>query len=176
MKHNHITRDIKKEGECPACDAYHANQKYRYIPDQHLGGKKLEDEVDQLVQLEAAKSQILLMRNNSGALKDKDGRVVRFGLNNISDKQNAEFKSSDRIAIMPVTITPEMVGKTVGIFMAVEMKKEGWKFTGKDREVGQQNFIDYINLRGGCAMFVTSIEDFNSNISDWLNKLKRKNE
>ncbi len=112
------------------------------------------------------------MRNNSGALKDKDGRVVRFGLNNISDKQNAEFKSSDRIAIMPVTITPEMVGKTVGIFMAVEMKKEGWKFTGKDREVGQQNFIDYINARGGIAFFCESVETFKKAIDTFYERMK----
>lgn len=138
--------------------------------------KQSEDEVDQLVQLEAAKHGLLLMRNNSGALKNESGTPVRFGLHNISPEQNDKFKSSDRIAIMPVTITPEMVGKTVGVFMAVEMKKHPWKYTGKDREEGQKNFIDYINTRGGCAMFVTSIEDFNSNISDWLNKLKRKND
>lgn len=24
-KHNHVTRDIKPRGECPACDAYHDN-------------------------------------------------------------------------------------------------------------------------------------------------------
>lgn len=27
--HNHVTRDIKPEGECPACDAYHATQRMR---------------------------------------------------------------------------------------------------------------------------------------------------
>ena len=25
-KHNHITRDIKSKGKCPACDRYHASQ------------------------------------------------------------------------------------------------------------------------------------------------------
>lgn len=25
IKHNHITRDIKQEGVCPACDVYHSN-------------------------------------------------------------------------------------------------------------------------------------------------------
>lgn len=27
VMHNHITRDIKSEGQCPACDEYHARQK-----------------------------------------------------------------------------------------------------------------------------------------------------
>lgn len=35
--HTHVTRDIKPEGECPACDAYHATQKRKegasYSPD-----------------------------------------------------------------------------------------------------------------------------------------------
>jgi len=28
-KHNHITRDIKKPGKCPACDEYHARRAKR---------------------------------------------------------------------------------------------------------------------------------------------------
>jgi hypothetical protein len=27
--HNHVTRDIKPEGQCPACDRYHASRKAR---------------------------------------------------------------------------------------------------------------------------------------------------
>lgn len=134
--------------------------------------KQSEDEVDQLVQLEAAKIGLLLMRNNSGALKNESGTPVRFGLHNISPEQNDKFKSSDRIAIMPVTITPEMVGKTVGVFVAVEMKKHPWKYTGKDREEGQKNFIDYINTRGGIAFFCESVESFNNAIDTFKERMK----
>lgn len=172
LKHNHITRDIKKEGECPACDAYHANHKYRHNPNAIYGDKQSEDEVDQLVQLAAAKHGILLMRNNSGALKNENGTPVRFGLHNISPEQNEKFKSSDRIAIMPITITPEMVGKTVGVFVAVEMKKSPWEYTGKDREEGQKNFIDYINARGGVAFFCESVETFNNAIDTFKERMK----
>lgn len=133
---------------------------------------KSEDEVDQLVQLEAAKHNILLMRNNSGALKDADGRVVRYGLGNISKEHNEKFKSSDRITIVPIVITPEMVGKTIGVFGAVEMKKEGWKYTGKDRELGQKNFLDYINARGGIAFFCDSVETFKKAIDTFKERMK----
>ena len=123
---------------------------------------KSEDEIDQEIQLEAAKMGILLMRNNSGAMTDDTGRLVRYGLGNIS--KNQKFKSSDRIAIKPVTITPEMVGQTIGVFVAIEMKKEGWKYKGDEREQGQKNFIDYITARGGKAFFCCSVEDFKNNI------------
>ena len=26
IRHNHVTRDIKPLGECPACDAYHTRE------------------------------------------------------------------------------------------------------------------------------------------------------
>lgn len=126
---------------------------------------KSEDEIDQEIQLEAAKLGILLMRNNSGMLENKDGTPVRYGLGNIS--KNQKFKSSDRIAIMPVVITPEMVGQTVGVFLAIEMKKEGWKYKGDEREQGQKNFIDFINARGGIATFCSSVEDFKNAIDNW---------
>jgi hypothetical protein len=32
---------------------------------------------------------------------------------------------ADRIGVIPITITPEMVGKKVGIFVAIEAKKPG---------------------------------------------------
>jgi hypothetical protein len=125
---------------------------------------KSEDEIDQEIQLEASKMGILLMRNNSGVLENRDGTPVRYGLGNISKDQNKKFKSSDRIAIMPVTITPEMVGQTVGVFLAIEIKREGWKFKGEEREIGQKNFIDFVNARGGRAFFAASVDDFKTNI------------
>lgn len=124
------------------------------------GGKVLESEVQQLIQLEAPKHGLLLMRNNSGALKDKEGRTVRYGLGNTSEQQNLTFKSSDLIGCMPVVITPDMVGKTIGVFVAVEVKKAGWKFKGNPREIGQKNFIDFIVKRGGIAFFAESVDTF----------------
>ena len=121
---------------------------------------RLEDEVQQLVQIEAAKHKVILMRNNSGALKDKTGRLVRYGLGNTSETSNAHLKSSDLIGITEVVVTQDMVGKTVGIFTAIEVKREGWQYKGDEREVAQKNFIDWVKRRGGIAAFVESVDTF----------------
>jgi hypothetical protein len=115
---------------------------------------KAESDIQQLIQIEAARHGCILMRNNVGALMTADGRNVRFGLNNISKKQNEKSKSSDLIGIRQVVVTPEMVGQVVGIFTAIEVKKEDWKFTPSDkRAVAQKAFIDFVLAHGGVAGF-----------------------
>lgn len=64
----------------------------------------------------------LLMRNNSGALPDRQGRLVRFGLGHES-KETAG--SSDLIGPWPVLIQPEHVGKTLGVMVCGEVKMPG---------------------------------------------------
>lgn len=120
-----------------------------------------ESEIQQLVQIEAAKHGIILMRNNSGALKDKTGRMIFFGLGNISKKHGENSKSSDLIGITSVTVTPEMVGRTLAVFTAIEVKEEAWKPSTTDkRERAQRNFIEWVKSRGGIAGFVNSVESF----------------
>lgn len=130
---------------------------------------KSESEVQQLILLEAPKYGCVLMRNNSGSFVDKDGRHVRFGLNNLSQSQNEKIKSSDLIGLMntvkvktyTTNVGPESLEVRCGCFIAVECKKEGWKFNPKDkREVAQKAFIDWIIMNGGVAGFCASVEDF----------------
>lgn len=82
--------------------------------------------VDSLIMLEAADKDVLLMRNNVGACQDKTGRMIRYGLLNESKQMNERIKSPDRIGIKRVLITPEMVGGTIGQFIAREIKKQDW--------------------------------------------------
>jgi hypothetical protein len=120
-----------------------------------------ESEVQQHIQIHGPFEQTMLLRNNSGALKDVTGRSVRYGLGNISKKQNEKFKSSDLIGIRTVTITESMVGKTVGIFVAIEVKKSEWVRSPTDkREIAQENFINWVKARGGIAGFCKSVSDF----------------
>jgi len=120
-----------------------------------------ESEVQQLVQIEAAKHGMILMRNNSGALPDRNGRMIFFGLGNISKKHSENTKSSDLIGITTITITPDMVGRQIGIFTAIEVKEEAWKPSPSDkRERAQRNFIEWVKSRGGIAGFVNSVEAF----------------
>lgn len=121
---------------------------------------KSEDEVQQLIMMEAPKHNMHLLRNNSGAMKDATGRLVRYGLGNISKEHNKNFKSSDLIGIEPVLITPEMVGHLLGVFCAVEIKREGWVYKHIPREVGQLNFIEWVAFKGGRAGFCNSLESF----------------
>lgn len=115
------------------------------------------------VRLEAARCGCTLWRNNSGVAPPHQlgGRPVRYGLANDSPKLNKEIKSSDLIGITPVTVTPDMVGRVIGVFTAVEMKEEGWKFNqSEEREVAQKKFHDIVKTNGGFAGFASCIEDF----------------
>ena len=98
-----------------------------------------------------------LLRNNSGAFKNPHGRWVRFGLGNV--KPNMTIKSSDYIGITPVVITPDMVGKTVGVFTAIEFKEPLWKFNPNDEhEVYQSNFIQWVKSLGCFGGFVKDLD------------------
>lgn len=120
---------------------------------------KSEAEIQQLIQMEGPKHACILMRNNSGALKDAEGRLVRYGLGNTTPNQ--EFASSDLIGITTITITPEMVGQKIGVFTAIEVKREDWKPSLTDkREKKQWNFIEWVRARGGFADMVNSVQEF----------------
>ena len=122
---------------------------------------KNESEVQQEIQLAGAYVGCQLMRNNSGAFQDKDGRQVRYGLGNVSKSHGDRIKSSDLVGFTKVTITPDMVGREVAIFTAVEVKREDWKFSPKDkREMAQWAFIRWVKKAGGIAGFANSIEMF----------------
>jgi hypothetical protein len=121
---------------------------------------KLESEIQQLVQIESAKYGCVLERNNSGAFTDQTGRTVRFGLGNISAKHAENLKSSDLIGITTIVVTPEMIGKKLGVFTAFEIKKEDWKMNKNfdKREQAQANYLEYVRNHGGIAAFVNDVD------------------
>lgn len=116
-----------------------------------------------------AKAGGLSWRNNVGATPAKietncpkcrfhfeiQQRMVRYGLANDSHQLNSVIKSSDLIGVMPRLITPELVGTTIGQFIAVECKRPGWNYTGNGREVQQQAFLSVVMGKGGLAQFST---------------------
>jgi hypothetical protein len=122
-----------------------------------MNNKLKETDIVKLIQEEAAAKGHILWRNNSGALRDRNGRLIRYGLANDSKKTNSTIKSSDLIGIKKVTITQDMVGKTVGLFMCREVKITGWKYKADEREVAQKNFLDIVIDMGGDACFATDI-------------------
>ncbi len=109
-----------------------------------------------LVRLEAARlPNVTLWRNNVGVLKDLTGRPVRFGLANESPALNAVLKSADLIGWRTVTITPDMVGQCVAVFLSREIKEPGWTYRGDAHERAQKAWVDMVNAAGGDARFTT---------------------
>lgn len=88
----------------------------------------------------------ILFRNNCGALKDADGRLVRYGVANPG--------GSDLIGWRSITVTPDMVGRKVAIFTAIEVKGERGRATD-----AQVNFIDRVKADGGLAGIARCVDD-----------------
>lgn len=120
----------------------------------HPGSGESEAAVLNRIRLEASGAGVFLWRNNSGVATDSTGRPVRYGLANDSPQLNKVFKSSDLIGIRPVTITPGHVGSVIGQFIAREVKRGDWRYTGSQREEAQAAFLALINSCGGDAQFV----------------------
>jgi len=86
-----------------------------------------------------------LFRNNTGTLKDANGRPVSFGLCK---------GSADLIGWTSRTITPEMVGQQVAVFTSIEVKTP----TGRIRPE-QQRWLNAVQAAGGIAGVARSIEE-----------------
>lgn len=113
-----------------------------------------------MVRLEAPRFGVWLGRNNVGALLDKRGVPVRYGLANESKQQNEVMKSGDLIGIRPVVVTASMVGCTIGQFVSRECKRPGWVFRGDAHEQAQANWAALVIKYGGDAKFATGEGSF----------------
>lgn len=112
-------------------------------------------------EIEAATLGAMMWRNNSGAWKDPEtGRVIRYGLGNISKKLNDKLKSPDFVGITPVLITQDMVGQVVGVFTGLEIKPSDWRLTPGDEHCqAQEEFHRVVRYYGGRSGFVTCNAD-----------------
>lgn len=98
--------------------------------------------------------ETITWRNNIGLCKYKD-YVVKYGLCE---------GSSDRIGLTKIKITPEMVGREMAIFTAIEIKAD----KGNKREK-QKHFIDFIKKAGGIALFATNSKQIKEAIDNFIN-------
>lgn len=114
-----------------------------------------EGQAQALIRLEAARKGLLIWRNNVGALADKDGRFVRYGLANDSASVNARIKSGDLIGVRPVLVQQRHLGTTIGQFVSREVKAPGWHYSATPREVAQLRWIELVASVGGDAKFAT---------------------
>lgn len=96
---------------------------------------------------------VRLFRNNVGTAQTKDGRFIRFGLCE---------GSSDLIGWTEYVVQPEDVGRTIGVFTAVEVKTAKGRATCK-----QKSFIDAVRRAGGIAGIARSPEEAISILEDF---------
>lgn len=88
----------------------------------------------------------VLFRNAVGVGYSKQGDIFKYGLCE---------GSSDIIGITPIVITADMVGKTIGAFTAVEVKRSATGYGATDKQL---KFIAAIQKRGGLAGVAFNIE------------------
>lgn len=105
-----------------------------------------ESNIQQEVRLALSVGGVVTFRNNSGAYEDDRGRWVRYGV--------GQPGGADLIGWRQIVVTPDMVGQSLAVFVAVEVKTP----TGKATEA-QINFLDQVNKAGGIAGVVRSKED-----------------
>lgn len=116
---------------------------------------KSEEWAQNAIKLRASQEGLRLWRNNRGAVTTDDNRHIRYGLANDSVGMNRRIKSSDLIGITPVTITPEHVGRVLGVFTSIEVKRPGWKYNGDEHSAAQLAWLQVVVSLGGFAMFAT---------------------
>ena len=106
-----------------------------------------EKDIEKRIIISVQSAGSTVFKNNVGSAEKTDPNTgkkywVRFGLCE---------GSSDLIGITPVSITPDMVGEKIGVFTAIEVKKDVTKSYNKHRMETQQRFIDFVNNNGGFA-------------------------
>jgi hypothetical protein len=116
-------------------------------------GGKSESAVQAQVRLEAAEKDVILFRNNSGALPNEAGRLVRYGLGNDSKAANQVLKSHDLIGLRRVLITQAHVGCLFGQFVSRECKPADWRFGEDPDREGPQLAFGLVMAYGGDAAF-----------------------
>ena len=121
------------------------------------GSNGSEARVASAVTLEAGRrGDIVLWRNNVGACKTDDGRMIRYGLANVSKAMNERIKSADLIGVYRRVITQDDVGRVIGQFLSVETKREGWKPSNSQRDTAQAAWASGVVAWGGVALIHAS--------------------
>jgi hypothetical protein len=100
--------------------------------------------IQNAIRIEHGSGPARLWRNNTGALKDASGRLVRYGLCP---------GSSDLIGLRTRIITELDLGHRFAQFVAIEVKDRG-RLTPE-----QQAFIAMVEQAGGLAGVARSPED-----------------
>lgn len=105
-----------------------------------------ERDVLKLLQDAAALMGVTLLRNNVGTIQDRFGRYHVFGLG---------IGSPDLVGWQTVTITPDLVGQELAVFVGIEAKRE----RGATVSERQGRYIERLRQAGARAGVARSVED-----------------
>ena len=104
-----------------------------------------ENVVQTNIMLDIGRGLSRIWRNNVGVAFNKSGTVVRYGVGGTG--------GSDLLGFVSVVVTPEMVGRNVAIFTAIECKDKG------RATPDQLKFIEIVREAGGRAGVARSVEE-----------------
>lgn len=105
---------------------------------------------------------------SDGSVLIKAARSISIGFSDVSG--NPVEGTSDLNGWTTVEVTPEMVGKRVAIYTAIETKAS----TGGRKRAGQVNFYDQVDAAGGIAGFANSEESARAIIETWIKRYGAK--
>jgi len=130
-----------------------------------------ETTAKRLVLLRAGQYRARLFKNNTGVAYTKDSRPVFFGLGNDGTKNDESIRTPDDVGWTTITVTPEMVGKEIAVFTAIDSKKAGFRvksdYTKGTREYGQNKFFELVKKSGGIAGFASCADDVDAIFNDF---------
>ncbi len=106
-----------------------------------------EKHIQTEIMLAVSQSGATVFRNNCGVAVYPDGSRVKYGVCNPG--------GSDLIGWRTVKVTPDMVGKPVALFLALEVKAKHNRTATDD----QKRFIENVRRAGGLAGIVRSAEE-----------------
>lgn len=117
---------------------------------------KSESLIMKEIQIEASVDGVMLFRNNVGGYKTDAGHYVHFGVGGKG--------GSDLIGVTSVTVTPDMVGRKMGVMTAIEVKSASGRATEQ-----QEKFISAMRKTGAIAGVARSPSDLREIIKRWKN-------
>ena len=103
-------------------------------PSQGVTEAQVNGEIREYVK---ERDDVTLWRNNRGQIETANGRLV-YGV--------GPNGSSDWLGYQRIVVTPDLVGCTLAVFLAVEAKRPG-----ADATDDQMRFIERVQLAGGIS-------------------------
>lgn len=109
-----------------------------------------ESELQKKIMVALSKVKTVVFRNNTGS--GWIGIIISRTANTITLSDYRPLRAgltkggSDLIGWTKVVVTPEMVGKTIAVFTAVEVKTNSGRISND-----QKNFLNVLNDSGGFA-------------------------